>query len=307
MIRQIGLRALLLVCSALAMSNANAAINCNMTTASVGVLYVAGVSTDTLGSVTITCSRNPSTDPASITYRIKADNGANFSTNRRVRLGVTTNYLTYFLRRGTVVGGAAACGNSSTWAAPATGTFNVITGTLAFATGASSASALWGYCVRVRGSVAPNPAAPTQGIYVDNVQVTGQYPNSDVGALTPSVPLTYTIGVNSQCVFNTFPTTMNFNYTSFSPTAQTLTQLFDLRCSTGLSWALTVSPPLAPLLGLNYNMSIGLNSNPALSSGAGTGADQVIRITGTIPANQAGTCSASSCTATQGHTVTITY
>jgi spore coat protein U-like protein len=281
--------------------SAQAAISCNISTTSVGVLYVAGANTDTNGTVTLTCTRNPSTDPASITYRIKANNGNNFATNRRVRLGATTNYLTYFLRRGTVVGGAATCGNTSTWAAPATGTTNVITGTLTFGTGASSASAVWGYCVRVRGSVNPNPAAPAAGIYTDNVLITGQYPNSDVGVLTPSVPLTYTIGVNNQCVFNTFPTAMSFNYTAFSPTAQVLTRQFDLRCSNTLPWSIAISPASNVLLGLNYTIA----ASPA--TGTGTGSDQVITLTGTIPANQAGTCNAATCTATQAHVVTITY
>jgi hypothetical protein len=286
-----------------------AAFNCNMTATSVGVIY-ANANTDTNGSVTITCTRDPLVDGATLSYRIKADDGSNPRVTapfRRAELGATATYLNYILRRGTVVGGAATCGNTTTWRAPATGVTNVIQGTLTFATGASSASAVWGYCVRVRGTLGGNPALPAVGIYEDSFLVTAQYPNNDLGTVSAPAVAGYTVGVGSQCVFNTFPTTMNFNYTSFSPTAQTLTQLFDLRCSTGLSWALTVSPPLAPLLGLNYNMSIGLNSNPAQSSGTGTGADQVIRITGTIPANQAGTCSGSSCTATQGHTVTITY
>lgn len=308
MMRPIFRHALILLCSTVLGGHANAAINCSMATANVGVLYVAGLSTDTVGSVTITCTRIPATDPPSITYRIKANNGSNFLANRRTRLDLTANYLTYFLRRGTAVGGAAACGNTSTWAAPATGTANVITGTLNFATGASSASATWGYCVRVRGSVAPNPAAPMAGIYVDNVSVTGQYPNSDAGVTTPAVPLTYTIGVNNQCVFNTFPTGMAFTYTSFGAT-QVQTRPFDLRCSNGLSWTVAVSPASSVVLGLNYNLTARLGAGTAAASinGFGTGNDQVITLTGTIPAGQAGTCSGANCTGSQVHTVTISY
>ncbi len=280
-----------------------AAFSCNMTTASVGVIY-ANANRDTNGSVTITCTRDPLIDAASLSYRIKADDGSNPRATapfRRLERGTTATYLNYILLRGTVVGGAATCGNGTTWRAPLTGVANVIQGTLTFTTGASSASAIWGYCVRVRGTAGGNPAAPTAGIYEDSFLVTAQYPNSDAGDLSPSVPAAYTVGVNNQCVFNTFPTGMSFNYTSFSATAQVQTRNFDLRCSNTLPWSLAVSPASNVLLGLTYNIAV----TPA--AGNGTGNDQIITLTGTIPANQAGTCSGSSCTATQGHTVTITY
>jgi hypothetical protein len=278
-----------------------AAYSCNISTASVGVLYTAA-NVDTNGSVTLTCTRD-ALDLPSLTYRIKADDGANaFATApfRRTRLGATPNVLRYILRRGTVVGGAAACGNTTTWRAPATGIANVIQGTLAF--GASlSTTVVWGYCIRIRGTAGGNPAAPAAGSYTDSFNVFAQYPNNDAGALSPLVPATYTVGVTNQCVFNTFPTSMAFNYTSFSATPQVQTRPFDLRCSNALPWSLAIAPASSVLLGLTYNIT----ASPA--SGTGTGADQVITLTGTIPANQAGTCTGSSCTATQGHVVTITY
>jgi hypothetical protein len=282
-----------------------AGFSCNVSTTSVGVLYT-NANVDTNGTVTLNCSRDPLTDPESLTYRIKAADGNNsFAAppSRRVRLGATANVLRYILRRGTL-GGGATCGApnvGTNWRAPATGTTNVIQGTLSFAIGASFASATWGYCVRVRGAAGGNPAAPTAGIYTDDFLVTAQYPNSDAGTLSPSVPATYTVGVNNQCVFNTFPTGMSFNYTSFSPTAQVQTRPFDLRCSNALPWSLAVSPASNVLVGLNYSIA----ASPA--SGTGTGADQVITLTGTIPAGQAGTCATAGCSATQAHVVTITY
>jgi hypothetical protein len=303
MIKILKMRTVLALLLCLSWLPAWAAFSCTMTTASVGVIYTAA-NVDTNGSVTITCTRDPAVDGASLTYRIKAADGTNaFATApfRRARLGATTNYLRYILRRGTAVGGAAACGNTTTWRAPATGTTNVITGTLNFTAGSSVASATWGYCIRVRGTAGGNPAAPTAGIYVDSFLVTAQYPNNDAGALSPSVPATYTVGVNNQCVFNTFPTGMSFNYTSFSATPQVQTRPFDLRCSNALPWSLAISPASNVLLGLNYSIS----ASPA--SGMGTGADQVITLTGTIPAGQAGTCATSGCSASQAHVVTITY
>ncbi|HYF43406.1 MAG TPA: spore coat protein U domain-containing protein [Ramlibacter sp.] len=277
---------------------AHAAYSCSLTTNSVGVLYVSGGGNiDANGTVILTCTRDVATDANSLTYRIKADNGLNWSgADRRVRLGATANRLTYYLRRGTAAGGAATCGNSSTWSAPATGTTNVITGTLSFGA-AATASVTWGFCVRVRG----NQGAPTAGLYTDGVQVTAQYPNSDFGTLTLSETLNYQVGVTNQCVFNMTPHPIVFNYTSFSPTAQTASQTFEVRCSNALPWTVNIPSANGTLLGLNYTLA------PSPTSGTGTGADQTVTVTGTIAAGQAGTCSAATCTGSNSHTIEISY
>lgn len=271
-----------------------AAYNCNVTATSVSVLYTTGTNQDTNGTVTLTCSR-AATDGNSLTYRIKADNGVNPNANqRRVRLGATGNRLNYSLTRGSI-GGAATCSNNGNWRAP-NGANNTMQGTLAFGT-ALTASVTWGFCARVRG----NQGSPAAGAYTDTVQVFAQYPGTNAGALTSSAPLNYRVGVGNQCVFNTYPTTVLFNYASFSPTVQTSNQNFDLRCSNGLFWSLAVSPASSTLLGLGYSLS----TTPG--SGTGTGNDQVITLTGTMAANQAGTCATATCSATQAHVLTITY
>lgn len=278
-----------------------AAYSCDVSATSVGVIYTAA-NVDTNGSVVLTCTR-AGTDANTLTYRIKADDGSNAQAAapyRRAERGTSGNFLNYILRRGTAAGGAATCGNTSTWRAPATGTTNVITGTLAFGA-ALTASVTWGYCIRVRGTAGGNPAAPTAGVYTDAFNVFAQYPNNNGGALTSSVPVGYTVGVNNQCVFNTFPSAMVFNYTSFTGTPQSVVRTFELRCSNALPWSVAVSPASTTLLGLNYTMGI----SPA--SGTGNGADQVITLTGNLPANQAGTCSGATCAGTQAHTVSITY
>lgn len=271
------------------------AYSCNVSVTSTGVLYT-GSNVDSNGTATLNCTRSGA-EANTLTYRIKADNGLNVTgTQRRVRRDATTSYQNYFLRRGTAVGGSATCGNTTTWQAPLTGTTNVITGTLSF--GASlTASAIWGYCVRI-GSTSPSPAA---GIYTDTVQVFAQFPNSDAGTLTASALLNYTVGVTNQCVFNSFPTAINFNYTSFSTTAQTASQTFNLRCSNALPWSIAVSPANNTLLGLNYNLAL------SPTSGTGSGLNQLVTLTGTVPAGQAGTCSTAICTGSFVHTVTITY
>lgn len=275
-----------------------ATYSCSQTTQSVGVLYTAsGANFDANGTVILTCTRDVATDANSLTYRIKADNGLNWSgTNRRARLGATASRLTYFLRRGTVAGGGATCGNSSTWSAPLTGTTNVITGTLSFGA-AATASVTWGFCARVIG----NQGAVAAGLYTDTVQISAQYPSIDGSPTTPSDPMYYQIGVTSQCVFNLQPHPIVFNYTSFSPTPQVASQTFNVRCSNTLPWSVSISSPTGTLLGLNYSLA----ASP--TSGTGTGSNQVVTVTGTIAAGQAGTCSTATCTGSNSHTILITY
>lgn len=284
-----------LAMTALTSQQAWAVYSCSVTASSTGVLYNSAANTDTQGAAILTCTR-AATDAATLTYRLKADNGLNVNgTVRRVRLGATGNRLNYTLRR------AAACNNTSNWYAPVTGTTNVIRGTLNFGA-ALSQSVTVPYCLRVRGTAGGNPAAPTAGVYTDTVNIFGQFPDNDGGALTPVVPITYSVGVNNQCVLNSFPTSMVFNYTSFSATPQVVAQSFNLRCSNTLPWTATVSPTAATVLGLNYTVAV----SPAVTTN-GTGASQAVTLTATMPANQSGTCNTGTCTGTQAHTVTITY
>ena len=273
-----------------------AAIECSMTATSVGAFYNSGGNVDVTGSAVLTCTRL-STDATSITYRLKADLGANATgTTRRVRhQDGSANYLSYILRR------AATCGNNTNWQAPATGTTNVQTGTLSFGT-ALTASYTQPYCIRLRGTPGGNPAAPPAGSYADVFNVLAQYPNSDTGAITPGAPANYSVGVNPGCAFMSLPSTMAFAYTAFSASAVSQTRNFNLRCNTGVTWAVAISPASAALVGLNYNMTI-----PSGASGTGNGANQAVTVQATFPANQAGTCSAASCSGTQAHTLTITY
>lgn len=276
---------------------AHAAYSCNVTATSLGVIYREGFSlrTDVVGTVHLTCTRDLATDANTLTYRIGVDYGDHYqSPNRRVRLGASNNYLTYSLARGASVGGAATCSDTSNWGLPIL-TLDVMSGTLNFGSGAA-ASATWGFCVRVRG----NQGRPAAGEYEDTPTVIAQYPASLTGALALT-SFTYTVGARNQCVLNTFPTDMVFNYNSFQPTPQVVTQTFRLACNTGLPWSVAISPPGGTLLGLNYT----LTRSPA--SGVGNSNPQSVVITGTMPAGQQGTCGTGSCSDSRPHTLTITY
>lgn len=276
---------------------AHAVYSCTVAATDTGLLYQTPTPNDVTGSATLTCTRS-SSDANSLTYRLKASDGLSASaTNpiRRVRLGSTANYLFYSLRRG------SSCNNNTDWRAPATGTSNVQTGTLNFGASLTTSTTL-SYCIRVRVNAGGNPASPAAGVYSDSFNIVAQYPNSDAGALSPIEPVTMTVGVSSQCVFNTYPGNLVFNYTAFSSSAQTATTSFMLRCSTGLPWSISVNPSPATLLGLQYQIA----ASPTSGTGNGN-TGQAVTLTGTMPMGQAGTCSSASCAGSQTHSVIITY
>lgn len=273
----------------LAGGEARAAYDCFVTVTGTGVIYDSSSAVDAGGSVTLTCSRAID-DANTLTYRIKADSGLNASgTQRRVRRGASADTLEYELSHG-------ACTNNSNWEAPATGSGRVITGTLSFGA-ALTASTTSVYCIRL-----PAQGTPSAGVYTDTVGIFAQYPDSNAGALTVPALLNYTVGASDECVFETYPTTLIFHYTSFSPAPQVASQAFVLRCSSKLPWSVSVDPPASTMLGLDYSIA----ASPAAGTGLGN-VGQTVTLTGTLPAGQAGSCARGTCTATRPHTVIISY
>jgi spore coat protein U-like protein len=285
-----------IACLLLAGGSVHAAYSCSVAVTGTGVIYAQGGSNriDSTGTLTITCNRDVAADGNTLTYRIGADNGLNFSADRRVRLGATANYLDYALTRGAAVGGAATCADNSNWVLVSSA--NVMSGTISFGT-AATASATWGFCLRVRG----NQGNPAAGTYTDTVNVTAQYPATAAGALTSPAQLNYNIGASNVCVQNSFPSNMAFSYQSFQAAVQTRTQTIGVACSSGLPWTVAIAPAGGTLLGLNYTLT------PLPVSGTGTGLAQSIVITGSMAAGQQGVCSTATCSASQAHTVTISY
>lgn len=282
---------LLLVCPLV-----HAAYNCTVTATNSSLLYQTSTN-DVTGSATLTCTRS-SGDPNTLMYRLKADDGLNASTTapyRRVRLGGTTNYLYYVLRRG------STCSSSTDWRAPATGTTNVQTGTLNFGA-LLTKTVTHNYCIRVRKNAGNNPSTPVAGSYSDTFNFFAQYPDSDTGALSPNAPVQMTVAVGEECLFNTYPGDLVFNYTAFSATPQTSTTSFMMRCSSMLPWSVSVSPSPAVQQGLQYTIT----PTPSMGSGNGN-TGQSVTLTGSMPAGQAGTCTGPTCSGSQMHQVIISY
>ena len=115
------------------------------------------------------------------------------------------------------------------------------------------------------------------------------------------------VNLTSACVI-TNGANMVFNYTSFGA-VQNPTTTLQIKCTSGLPHTLALSSPntvtgTTTVLGLAYTLAL----SGAGSTGNGTGADRPVVVTGNMAAGQSGICATTAtCTATELHTLTVTY
>lgn len=120
---------------------------------------------------------------------------------------------------------------------------------------------------------------------------------------------TFNVAINltSACQIKTVPA-ISFSYASFQVAAATAASSFDILCTNTLpisSITLDLTSVTDADTGLAYTLALG--TVPFF----GTGVAQTISITGSMPANQAGTCTAATCTnaasTNKTRTLTINY
>ncbi len=270
----------------LATGSAHATILCNLSASGFTSVYdpTSTVPNDNVSSVTFSCSR-ASGDPTTTTYSLAVTNGLypNGQNNRARYL--TSNYLRYDVYKDAAY--SSRWGSSGS--APITGTLNFGSGT--------SASLTLPYYNRV-GAL----QSAVVGDYQDVMTATLTYSVTAV-LNTTAVPATMPVIIttNPQCQFSTPPGTMSFSYTSFQPTAATGSTQFATRCTSGLTYTMSLGATSGTLLGLSYSLSL------SAASGTGTGAAQTYSVNGSIAANQVGVCATSACAASAPQTITISY
>ena len=139
------------------------------------------------------------------------------------------------------------------------------------------------------------------GTYSDTVTMT-----LSVGGLTNTFPVN--ISTPSVCTITTAPGTLTINYTAFGA-AQTPSTPFQPTCTIYLPYSMALSATSGVASGVNYSLALNTintgGSSPLASTG--TGAAQTFYINGNAAAGQAGTCATGTCSATNTHTLTITY
>jgi spore coat protein U-like protein len=268
---------LLVACTTFA---TQAAITCSITSPGFAAAYdPTAVNTNiTQTYFTVTCTRGATTDPGSVNYSVKVDNGLN-PAGQRNRASFGANRVSYDFYKD------AACG--TTWKGN-----SAITGTITFTgTGTFTSQGNYWSCV---------PASQTglaAGTYTDSVAMTMTYgaPQS-----TASTSAGVTITTPPTCSMTTAPGNVVFNYTSLGGITNASTT-YGVTCTLALPYTMALDATSGTILGLNYTLAL------SASSGTGSGAQQTFSINGSMAGGQAGTCGTAACSGTQGRTITITY
>jgi hypothetical protein len=266
----------------LAANFAHAAITCTITSLGISAGYPFNSATQviTQGSYSISCARGLITDPTTTTYTVKVGNGLQPSgVNNQAIFGA--NLLRYDLFVN------ATC--ATQWKGGTTVPTSAGTITMVGLLSTTVTQNFWG-------CIAPS-LTPPAGTYTDLVIMT---PNYSAGVLGGTGTFPVTIVTPTTCAITGSPGNISLSYTAFQAAAASGTTTFGITCGATVTYSMAVSPASNALVGVNYALSL-----PA--SATGTGAQQTHTITGTAPANQAGTCATGTCSATQVTTLTITF
>lgn len=141
----------------------------------------------------------------------------------------------------------------------------------------------------------------TAGSYSDNAVTLTVNLDSATGTLVGNASFVPSVTVPDFCRLSTPPGNMALNYTSFSGSAATANTTFGVQCSNTTPYSMTLDVTSGSALGLAYTLGL------STSSGSGNGIEQFHTINGSIAAGQGGTCAVATCSATQPHTLTISY
>jgi len=261
-------------------ASVRAAITCSVSSGGFAAAYSTTAATTNVTQTffTVTCTRGASTDPTSVSYSVKADNGL-YSVGQRNNAAFGANRINYDIYTN------ASCGTQ--WKGN-----TAISGTITFATTGtlSQQGNFWGCIPAAQAGIAA-------GTYTDTVTMTMTYGS-------PQSTATGTFGVTITtppvCTLTTAPGTVSFAYVSFGPTVNASTT-YGVTCTLALPYTMALDATSGTVLGITYTLAL------SSASSTGTGAQQTFQINGNIAAGQAGTCGTSTCSGTQARTLTITY
>lgn len=262
---------------------AQAAITCNVSSPGFTTSYDPADAAQTIvqTQLTVTCQRSDAGDPTSQLFSIRANNGLYpLAGNNRVKRTTANNYIRYELYSDSAC--ASLWSNNSTRIAGSVSMSGLVPSSVTIS--------YWG-CI---------PAGQNRpaGIYNDTVTMTLFDGMSATVLNTGAI----SVALHSQatCSISSAPGLMTFNYASFGPAANASTT-FGATCTDLLPYTLSLDATGGTLLGMNYSLTL------SASSAIGNGVQQTHTISGTMAAGQAGTCATGSCSATQTHTLVITY
>ena len=288
--RRFAIQTLMALALLMGSAASHATIACNIFATGVTGIYNQSSNLNLTGSVTVNCTRTTG-DPTSQVLYIGIDQGED-PAGRDMTRQTGTERLRYFIYRNS---GPAQQWTQGAGRAPGTGSNGGLQFTLNFGAG-TSASANYPYYFQVRSGI-----TRSAGIYDDVLLTAFLRLNSPSGALIASGDFTANVSILSQCYLSSTPLPLTLNYVSFSPTARSASAPFGVSCTLSTPYTMALDASSGTLLGLNYTLAL------SSTTATGTGFGQSHSVTGTISANQAGTCATGTCAASQPRTVTISY
>lgn len=247
-------------------------------------------------TLTVTCQRDDNRTSAAI--EIGASNTMGSPSPRKAIL-TTNRYWSvgYALTRG---GGCASNIAASNWFEYGTG--DTFRGTVEF-NGSSSGSLDVPVCITVGHD---QNVSYRVGTYQDNITFTLAYQEWLVWPeTTTSLDMVYQVNVSAGCRISQNPQNLHIRYTALSSQDITASTSLGLTCNPELPWSarLSASNGRANAIGLPYSLSL------STTWSYGTGTQQSLGISATIPKRQAGACVTTSCVepTAASYTVTVDY
>lgn len=231
------------------------------------------------GTFTVTCDRGNGDADTTVTYGVVVNNGLN-AQNQNNQASLGNDRVAYELYTGSTCQvpwtGTTAISDSMTWDWNRKGS-------------QTKQTSFWA-------CLPSQTVTGAGGAYQDTVQMT----LSPVGGASITGNMPVEIYAPANCSFSTLPGAINLSYTAFGPSKSAST-FFSVLCTSGMPYTVTTNVAEGVLVNLRYLLA----ASP--ESANGTGAAQRHEITATIPPGQGGACSTGACSASQTHTVLITY
>ena len=274
--------ATMMLCAA----GAQATISCTITSSGWALNYTPSnpVPQSTQSSFTLTCSRSATTDATTLNYFVGVGNGQhNAGTANRALQQTGTSLIAYENYRNS--------GCTAVW--KATGG-NRISGsmTLSGFLPTTVTTSYWG-CITTTQTGLP---ADT---YTDTVIMA--VTDASGGATLATGSFNLSIYQPAVCNITQAPGNVAFTYVAFQASVAMASTNFGVTCTNGMPYSMALDATSGVVSGLEYAIAL------SASSASGSGSQQNYTVNGTMPANQAGTCGAGSCSGTSVRTLTITY
>jgi spore coat protein U-like protein len=288
------LRNLFCCLALLAASPAWSAVACSIlpSPSQVKGIYQFAANLNVLGTLTITCARNPATDARRqdiwIGMNQPAAGGTATLDTGGSTLAYTVAHATYASGIWTNTGAVAPTSNNN----------GAITERVDFGNqGSATLTETYTFYFRVAQS-----QLKSVGVYVATLPVTLRL-NDETGPVLGTTSLDIAISIPRSCRFSTPPTAIDINYTAFQAGALPGQSTFALVCTQGTTYtiALDATRSVIPNVELAYGLTLSdINST-------GTGVTQGFTVDVSVDPGQAGKCNGSTCTGTDTRTITITY